>query len=513
MSRRCAVASTLVAVLITFGAVSLARAQVLRIGVPAFPASLDPAIALEGSTPLIARQVFDTLVRYREGSSDLEPGLAVQWTVSRQGLSWSFRLREGVRLHDGSLLSAEQVATALRRVLFPNPAAPNPNAAAARLLRGAPGVVRQVRAADRRTVQIDLVLPYAPLLTVLAHPAMGIAVPGSGPEGSGRLIGSGPFVPVEANATHIVLDAHRGYWGGVPRSAQLEFVQDAQSIDSMSDLEARGLDLAIPASPPPPLSGARSVQGWRVGYLALQTEKEPFRRKKARQAVAAALEPGRISGAVGRAAVPLQAFLPPGVRGRREGSPIMLGGAEAAQRLLAEAGLRGRVSFTVLYSATPAASGVDSGRVAQAIRASLAPAGLVVNLKAEVPETALVVAQSGEHEGVLMEADVAGGDPHLLLYPLSTSEGAVKGARASNFSFYRNPRLDDFLIRGSQLSFPPERLRVYGRAQALLADELPWIPLYVALHWVVARPEVRDLRLHASGAHRLDRVWVEAASH
>ncbi|PYO51731.1 MAG: hypothetical protein DMD83_27165, partial [Candidatus Rokuibacteriota bacterium] len=81
---------------------------------------------------------------------------------------------------------------------------------------------------------------------------------------------------------------------------------------------------------------------------------------------------------------------------------------------------------------------------------------------------------------------------------------------AVNFSFYRNSRLDDLLIRASQLFFRPERERLYVRAQAVLAEELPWIPIYVRLHWAVARPEVRDLRLHPSGSPRLDRVWLES---
>ena len=120
--------------------------------------------------------------------------------------------------------------------------------------------------------------------------------------------------------------------------------------------------------------------------------------------------------------------------------------------------------------------------------------------------------QSGAHDLALAEARAEAGDPHLLLYPLSTSEGAVRGPTATNFSFYRNARLDDLLIRASQISFRPERQRVYARAQAFLAEEIPWIPLYVRLHWAVARPEVRNFRLHPSGNHRLDRAWVEAAA-
>jgi ABC-type transport system substrate-binding protein len=306
-----------------------------------------------------------------------------------------------------------------------------------------------------------------------------------------------------------VLDPHRAHWSGSPRIGRIEFIGDPEPVRLASDLDKRGLDVVIPPSAPARVPGARSVPGWDIGYLALQTEKEPFRRKKARQAVAAGLEPRLISGAVGMEAIPLQSFLPAGVGGRREGSPIMLGSAESARRLLAEAGLQSRLSFTLLVGASPG-SLPDPARVAQAIRTSLAPAGITVALQSEAKDTAVAVAQDGEHEAVLMEAPVTGGDPHLLLYPLSSSEATTKGRNAWNVSFYRNSHLDDLLIRGSQLSFPPERMRVYGRAQALLAEELPWIPIYVRLHWVVARPEVKNLRLHPSGGHRLDRVSLEA---
>jgi ABC-type transport system substrate-binding protein len=78
-------------------------------------------------------------------------------------------------------------------------------------------------------------------------------------------------------------------------------------------------------------------------------------------------------------------------------------------------------------------------------------------------------------------------------------------------SFYRNRTLDDLLIRASQISFRPERQRLYARAQSILAEEMPWIPLYVRMHWAAVRPEVRNLRLHPSGNPRLDRVWVDQA--
>ena len=95
-----------------------AQGGLLRVAVPALPATLDPALAADPSAGLLVRQLFDSLLQYREGSSDIEPALATQWKVSRDGLTWSFRLREGVRFHDGTALAAAEVAASLERVLF-----------------------------------------------------------------------------------------------------------------------------------------------------------------------------------------------------------------------------------------------------------------------------------------------------------------------------------------------------------------------------------------------------------
>src|SRR6185295_934465 len=104
-------------------------------------------------------------------------------------------------------------------------------------------------------------------------------------------------------------------------------------------------------------------------------------------------------------------------------------------------------------------------KLAETIQLLLGSDDLRLNVQPAPEATARSLMQAGAFDMVLAEATVAGGDPHLLLYPLSTSEAAAKGPRALNFSFYRNPRLDDTLIRASQLGFRPERQRLYQRAQ------------------------------------------------
>lgn len=480
-----------------------ARKEV-RVGVVGIPSTLDPTVALDGASALIARQVFDTLVSWKEGTTDIEPALATRWMVSRDGLTWSFTLRDNVRFHDGTALTASEVAASFDRQLKDAQRAPVVWTA---LLRGAPGVVKEVRAADARTVQFVLLQPYAPLLTVLAHPGFGIARQVTNADGSVRFVGTGPYRLADASGGRVTLDAVPGHWAGAPRAERLIFLEVATDDHAEAEFDARALDLWFPPGPPRRNDGALSVPGIRVGYLAFQTEKEPFSRKKIRQAVAAAIDPATIGGVLGRVAVPLQSFLPAGIWARREGSPILGGTRRTVTTLLAEGGWPKGYSPVLL--APTELPGLDVAALTEALKATLQAADIPARVRLE-PDAALRTARgSGEHDIALAEATITGGDPHLFLYPLSTSEGASRGPQTLNFSFYRNPRLDDMLIRASQIAFRPERARLYQRAQAVLSEELPWIPLYVRLVWAVARPEVRGLRLHPTGLPRLTTVTLE----
>jgi peptide/nickel transport system substrate-binding protein len=470
----------------------------LRVGVVGLPTQLDPAAALDGAGALVARQVFDTLVAYRDGSTEVDPALATRWSVSRDGLTWTFALRDGARFHDGTPVTGGEVAASFQRQL----AADASGAAWPALLRGRPGVVKDVRAVDSRTVQVVLLQPYAPLLTVLAHPGFGVVrVAGD------KLVGSGPYRVVDAAPGRMALEAAPGYWGGPPRTERIVFLEVATDDNAEAEFDARSLDVWFPPSPPRRMAGALSIPGLRIGYLAFQTEKEPFSRKKVRHAVAAALDPAVIGASLDSAAVPLLSFLPPGVWARREGSPLLGGTRAQVRSLLADGGWPKGHKATILTPDETAP--LNMPKLAGTLEAALGAADIPVQVKTASADAVRAALQAGDHEMALVEASVLGGDPHLFLFPLSTSEGASKGPRALNYSFYRNPRVDDVLVRAAQLSNRTERARLYQRAQIILVDDLPWLPIYVRLVWGVARPEVQNLRLHPTGLHRLSSVSLE----
>ena len=259
----------------------------------------------------------------------------------------------------------------------------------------------------------------------------------------------------------MVLDANPGYWGGPPRSTRLVFLDTGEDARGEAMLEAQAVDVLLTGVAPSRTAGTQSMPSWRIGYLALEAEREPFSRLKARQAVAAALDPALLAPRrrAGRGA----AALVPAARGLGASRRLARPRGEPGERQapahgggLPDGGRR-RASSIGDGDKRP-----DLSRVAEAIRASLANAGVSVPIQIEAPEAALQLARTGQHQMALLEARVEAGDPHFLLYPLTSSEGASKGPTALNMSFYRNRTLDDLLIRASQVSFRPERQRLYA---------------------------------------------------
>ena len=192
-------------------------------------AGLDPASALEGPVPLVARQVFDTLLRYSDGGSDVEPGLAVQWSVSRDGLVWTFRLREGVPFHDGTPLTSQHVVDSLERLIRPgHPNAPAVNAAAPRLLRGVPGIVKEIRGA-RQANRADRA--RAAVRSAARRPRTSLpldrAAVASG-EARAPLQGTGTVRRSSRSRPNASCWTRRpGHWAGGPRVGRLVFTGDS----------------------------------------------------------------------------------------------------------------------------------------------------------------------------------------------------------------------------------------------------------------------------------------------
>ena len=126
--------------------------------------TLDPSEVLDGESAKVCDMLYDTLVQYRDDTTDIEPALAETWDSSADGLMWTFHLRQGVQFHDGMPLNADAVVFSLTR----------PNALSSNFYQE---FIDQITALDAFTVQIALKTPYAPFISTLAGTENSIVSP------------------------------------------------------------------------------------------------------------------------------------------------------------------------------------------------------------------------------------------------------------------------------------------------------------------------------------------------
>ena len=195
------------------GTLRLATAGAIRTLDPTtIPANADDAAAMRHALPL----VFDTLVGVEPGGG-LRPWLAVSWAVEAQGTRWRIRLREGVRLHDGSTLAVAQVVDSLRN-----------------------SHKEWNVAAEGDAIVIEPGLAPADVPWALADAASAIAVRPA----PGDLLGTGPFRVEQHGATRLVLRAHEDYWGGRAFLDAVEIDLGRSGAAMLTDLELGRTDMA-----------------------------------------------------------------------------------------------------------------------------------------------------------------------------------------------------------------------------------------------------------------------------
>ncbi|HWC01910.1 MAG TPA: ABC transporter substrate-binding protein [Methylomirabilota bacterium] len=474
----------------------------LHVGVSRVPASLDPA---EASTPpqlMAMRLLYEGLVAFGE-RGDIEPALASSWAVSRDGLVWTFRLRPDILLHDGTSLGPDEIVAALgERISLDEAAEGAPPWA--RPFRGAGRVVREVRRGEGASVQVVLGQPYSPVLALLAHPALGVAVARAG----GPRIGTGPYRAVELTPDRLVLEAAPAWRGEAPQSARLTLHAVPDDAAAFAGLGPGGPLHAALVSAPPAWAAlglqVASAPTWRLGLMALRTDQGLTSRKALRQAVALGLDPGLMRPALGQWAAPHAGWLPPGAWAARDAGALLFD-LPRARRLLAQVA---PIDPTLTLLASERVSGPEAGSIAEAVRLSLEAVGFRVKVRLEAPDTVESAARQGTAELTLREEALEVNDPDVFFRRLLATEAATPGG-ATNVAFFRSPLVDGMLARASQLGFRPERFRLYQRLQGLLGEEVPYVPLYVRLQWMVARPEVRGMRLDPGGLHHLERMRLE----
>lgn len=479
---------------------------------------LDPADVTDGESVMVVTNLFDTLVAFKRGSTEIEPSLAKEWTTSDDKLVWNFTLREGVRFHDGSPLDADAVVFSFERQRDAAHPARRATSAFSYYQNNFKSLER-VEAVDANTVRFTLKEPYAPFLAALALFNCSIVSPAAfaseGKDAEGRYaynfaqkpVGSGPFAfeKWEKDA-HITLRANKDYWGGAPYVEKLVFkpIVDAQtrlkelesgSIHGMENPELRDLEI-IRKDPDLRLVGGPGIN---VCYLAMHTGKKPFEDVRVRQAVAFAIDKKRIiAAAYNNLAEPAVSMCPETMAGFSKALIDRTRDPRRAKKLLAEAGYAEGFKTTLWYPASQRTYLPNPGTTAIQIQQDLKEVGVEVELR-KLEWSALVKAtQNGEHDMCLMGwmADIF--DPDNFLYVLLDKDNAIEGT-ANNLSFYKGDRVHDLLLQAQRSYDWLRRERLYHEAQEILHEEAPTVPLVTVPDFRALRKDVRGYTIYPAG--------------
>ncbi|ACA19468.1 4-phytase [Methylobacterium sp. 4-46] len=489
--------------------------DVLVVGQSAEPASLDPGVTTATNDARILVNLYDGLVRTKPGSLEIEPALAESWSLSEDGRRYTFRLRAGVRFHDGSPLDARAVTFTFGRLLEPaHPAAATGPFPLAFLFRA----VERVEALDPRTVRFTLRQPFAPFLANLATPTGLIVPPGAvmarGKDFGRNPVGTGPFrFEAWQSSRKVTLARNPGYWGGPAASRLVIFRPLADPNTRATEMLAGDVDV-VAEMPPDALALFRHRAGFSVAeavgphlwYLILNMRAGPLRDRRVREAVNWAIDRRALAEHVLQGtAVPARGIIAPAFAGTYDPDLAGYGHDPArARALLREAGAEG--ARLTLLVAEGGSGMLDPVAMGTAIQADLARVGLDVRLVTYEWNAYLARVNRGLGEDADM-ADMAEmawmtNDPDQLP-SLALASDALPGKGGFNAGGYANPDLDRLLDEARRSTDPARRRDLDRAAERLVVADAPFAVVVHGKQAAVVREAVRGFALDPTFTARL----------
>lgn len=470
------------------GGAAPARGGTLTIVIGSDPPSLDPHRT--PSVNIAHAVMYETLVTVDRRTGEFIPGLAESWEISRDGTAITFKLKRGVKFHDGTPFNAAAVKTTFDRLVSKETNAPGASWV---------GTLTRTDVVDDLTVRLVFSRPYAPIFSSLRISFLAILSPTAiakmGADYGQNPVGTGPFrfkqwIPND----RIVYERNPDYaWGpahyknrGAPNFDQLIIRIVPDEATRVIALERGDIDIL----PGAPARDARRMM--REGkfpfvqipttsgtYLGLNVKKAPVSDVRVRRAIGHAINTDEVARiALEGLAVPMLSPIAPTIWGYWDGVKqfALNHDPDRARALLAEAGYRpgpggammkdGRqMEFTVWTYAR-----MTNVRVAVVLQSQLRTVGIKLNIEQMEPATLLASTQRGEHDAILISYGWP--DADILFYFFHSSRLAT-----TNRVHYVNPQVDKLLEDGQTTVDTAKRLEVYKQLQRILLAEVPWVPL------------------------------------
>ncbi|MGY6548971.1 MAG: ABC transporter substrate-binding protein [Roseinatronobacter sp.] len=467
-----------------------AQAQSVTAGFASPPSSMDPHFATTGQNQQLAALIYDRLVHI-DSEGNFVPGLATQWSVGEDQLTWTFQLREGVSFHDGSPFTAADVAFTFARI----PQVPNSPAPFTQRLAAIAGT----EIVDDHTLVITTSSPAPGLITDLStiyivSQAVGEAASADFDRGTAA-IGTGAFRQVSYSpGERLQLERNPDYWGDAPDFADvtIRFLENAAS--RVASLQAGEVDF-IDAVPPNDLERLRVMDGVtviaepsaRIIYMGLDqggettpqvrgTDTNPFLDLRVRQALSHAINRDAIVSRIQfDSGAPAGQFAPEGIFGHNPDIAAPAFDLERARELLAEAGFADGFGLTVHG---PAGRWVNDADVTLAVGQMWAQLGLDVEVETLPFNVYSPAATAREFSAFLFGFGITTGESSLGYRNVLGTFDEERGWGSNNRFRYSNPEFDAALQAAFETFDDDARLGHLQDAARIAAEDVALIPLY-----------------------------------
>ena len=444
------------------------------------PETLDPYNTNTTLTTAVTKSFYEGLFSF-DKDMKVKNVLAESYEVSKDGLVYTFKLRQGVKFHDGSDFNAAAAKANLERVMNP----------ANRLLRANQfNRVSKVEAINAQTLRITLKEAFGPFINSLAHPSAAMISPTAlqkwGKDIAFHPVGTGPFEFVEWKQTEaIVGKKFTGYWkNGYPKIDQISWKPVLENNTRAAMLQTGEADFAytlpyeqIAALKQNSKLTVESSPSIIARFLVLNNLQKPFDNPKVREAIGYAINKEALAKvAFNGYAFPAQGFVPQGVEYAVKMQPIPYN-VQKARELLKEAGYPNgfeSVLWSHYYNTT-------SQKVIQFLQQQLQQVGIKVTVEALEPgkRVELVDAWPDPKTSKLRMHYVgwssSTGEADWALRPVFSTESWAP--KLANYAFYSNPVFDEAVSKALLTTDSAQRAALYKTAQEQLAKDMPRIPL------------------------------------
>ena len=481
------------------------------------------------TTNASADVLMNRLVEFDASQAKVVPSLAQSWTVSADGLTYDFQLREGVKFHStdyfkpGRALDADDVLFSFQRMLDPaNPwhkvaQSGFPHAQSMQL----PSLIKGLEKVGERQVRFTLSHPDATFLAMLsmgfasiysAEYADQLMKAGTPEKLNSQPIGSGPFVlrSVQKDAV-IRYAANPDYFGGKPAVDNLLFAITPDANVRLQRLKRGECQIALSPKPLDVEAAAKDpalrierTPAFMTAFVAFNSQHPPLDKPEVRQAINLAFDrESYLKSVFGDSATPASGVYPPNTWSYAKDIAAYPHDPDRARQLLAQAGLKDGFKTTIWTRPSGSLLNPNPSVGAQVLQADLAKVGIQAQIQVIEWGELIRRAKAGEHDLLFMGWAGDNGDPDNFLTPQFSCASVKSGL---NFARFCDARLDGLISQGKALSEQEKRSALYEDAQRIIHDQALWLPLAHPTATALLRKEVKGYAVSPFGRQDFSRV-------